>query len=79
MWWSGSCGGDVGQQRIMSHVVAPLWLWAGWAKCWEARLISLTSYGVRMNEPGFHGLVSHGWMETAAQAVKCGAKAFGCQ
>lgn len=25
-----------------------------------------------MNEPGFHGLVSHGWMETAAQAVKCG-------
>lgn len=33
----------------------------------------------RMNEPGFHGLVRHGWVETAAQTVKCGEEASGDQ
>lgn len=25
-----------------------------------------------MDEPGFHGLVNHGWVETAVEAMKCG-------
>lgn len=41
--------------------------------------LAVSSYGVRMNEPGFHGLASHGWVETAAQAVKCGEEASGGQ
>lgn len=38
-----------------------------------------TPYGMKMNEPGFHGQGSHGWVETAAQAVKCGQEASGGQ
>lgn len=30
-----------------------------------------------MNESGFHGLVNHGWVETAVQAVKCEEEASG--
>ena len=30
-----------------------------------------------MNESGFHGLVNHGWVETAVQAVKCEKEASG--
>lgn len=37
-----SGGGDLcGQQCGMVHAVAPSGLWAGRARCWEARLISL--------------------------------------
>lgn len=32
-----------------------------------------------MNEQGFPGLVDHGWLETAAQAMKCGEEASGGQ
>lgn len=39
--------------------------------------VSLPS--VRMNEPGFHGRMSHGWVETAAQAMKCREEASGGQ
>lgn len=39
--------------------------------------LHVSSCGVRMNEPGFHGLMTHGWVETAAQAVKCGKKERG--
>lgn len=34
---------------------------------------------MRMNEQGFHGLVNHGWVETAAQAMKCEEEASGDQ
>lgn len=41
--------------------------------------LDVSSYSPRMNEPGFHGLVRHGWVETAAQTVKCGEEASGDQ
>lgn len=34
--------------------------------------LAVASYSVRINEAGFHGLVRRGWVETAAQTVKCG-------
>lgn len=41
--------------------------------------LEVPSHGMKTNEPGFHGQVSHGWVETAAPAVKCGEEASGGQ
>lgn len=41
--------------------------------------LEVSSRGMKTNEPGFHGQVSHGWVETAAQAVKRGEEASGGQ
>lgn len=55
--------------------------WAGRTLEREADFpgLDVSSYAVRMNEPGFPRLVSHGWVETAAQAMKCGEEASGGQ
>lgn len=41
--------------------------------------LEVPSHGMKTNEPGFHGQVSHGWVETAAPSVKCGEEASGGQ